>query len=188
MSCIIYIYIYMYIYIHTLRSVHLGLMLFWNGHAWKHLETLDLKHLGVWWVLDPAPAVRLLFLQGWLWCFNAMSFEQCGLGKYLMTMNMPMPWRMNWVGSIWNMAKTQNFVSDSKSPGRTSVASPARNAVRSRTISTARPSIAELKTVVRGPRREKLAKDRREDLWSVYLVDPTYGGFSVQSSCDTVPL
>ena len=36
-------------------------------------------------------------------------------------------------------------------PGRTSVASPARNAVRSRTISTARPSIAELKTVVRGP-------------------------------------
>ena len=125
-----HMYKYMYIYIYTLRSVHLGLMLFWNGHAWKHLETLDVKPLGIWGVLD----------------------------------------------------------SDSKRPGRTSVASPARNAVRSRTISTARPSIAELKTVVRGPRREKLAKDQREDLWSVYLVDPTYGGFSVQSSCDTVPL
>ena len=45
-------YKYMYIYIYTLRSVHLGLMLFWNGHAWKHLETLDVKPLGIWGVLD----------------------------------------------------------------------------------------------------------------------------------------
>ena len=51
------------IYIYTPRSVHLGLMLVWNGHAWKHLETLDVKPLGIWGVLDRAPAVRLLFLQ-----------------------------------------------------------------------------------------------------------------------------